>query len=137
MAFLDYNGLTRFKTKLVGWVTGITGNEDMKTQATTITGAVAELYDNKAAKSNALALTATASGWTGNSEPYTQTITATGVTSSVNIELGVGGSLTSEQLDAILAAKIVCTAKGTNSVTLSAYGEKPTVDLPFAVFILG
>lgn len=45
MAFLDYPGLTRFKTKLVGWINSIIGSDDMKTTATTLTGAIAEHSD--------------------------------------------------------------------------------------------
>ena len=42
MAFLDYPGLTRFKTKMQGWINSIIGDTDMGTTADTLTGAIAE-----------------------------------------------------------------------------------------------
>ena len=43
MAFLDYSGLTRFKSKITEWVNGIVGSTEMGTEATTLTGAIAEV----------------------------------------------------------------------------------------------
>ena len=43
MAFLDYSGLTRFKNKITEWVNGIVGSTEMGTEATTLTGAIAEV----------------------------------------------------------------------------------------------
>lgn len=55
MAFLDYAGLARFKNKIQAWVQDITGNSDMGTTASTITGAVAEHTSDIAALDNSKA----------------------------------------------------------------------------------
>ena len=81
--------------------------------------------------------TATVAGWSGTSAPYTQTITVSGVTSSNNIMVGAGALTSASQVDAYIAAQIVCSAQGANSITLKAYGDKPTVALPVSVVILG
>ena len=98
-------------------------------------GTVITDISGKADKSESLSLTATAAGWS-SAEPPTQTISATGVTASNNILVGAG-SLTSQQQEAMVAAQIMCTAQASGTITLTAYGEKPTIDLPIAVIILG
>jgi hypothetical protein len=84
---------------------------------------------------DALNLTAAASGWS-SADPATLTLTATGVTASNDIMVGIGGSLTAAQYEAVQAAGIVCTAQAANSITLTAFDEKPTVNIPITVFIL-
>ena len=79
-----------------------------------------------------LSLTAAAANWTNGA----QTLTATGVTASNNIIVGIGGSLTSEQHQAAVDAAIVCTAQAANSITLTAFGTIPEVDIPVNVLIL-
>lgn len=91
---------------------------------------------SRAAESSVLNLTAAAGAWT-SATPPTQTISATGVTASNNIIVGIGSGATSEQLDAAAAAKILCTAQGTNSITLTCYGTEPSVNIPLTVLILG
>lgn len=96
---------------------------------------IAVLLTGKADCSDSLDLTATAVGWS-DTEPSTQVINAVGVTADNNILVG-GGSLTAQQLEAMISAQIMCTAQANGTITLTAYGEKPTIDLPIAVIILG
>ena len=88
------------------------------------------------ATSTALSLTATSAGWS-NATPPTQTITATGVTATNNIAVGEGASMTSAQRTAMQSAQLSCTAQGANSITLTCYGTKPTIDLPITVVVFG
>lgn len=81
-----------------------------------------------------LSLTATSSGW---SSSKTQSITATGVTANNTIIVGLGTSLTEAQYDAAADAKIICTAQAANSITLTCLGDKPSVNIPISVVILG
>ena len=87
-------------------------------------------YKIKVASS--LTLTATAAGWSNG----VQTLAATGVKANNNIIVGIGGSLTSAQYEAVQGAAIVCTAQAANSITLTAFGTAPTVDIPVNVLIL-
>ncbi len=84
----------------------------------------------------ALSLTAAAGSWS-SATPPTQTITATGVTSNNNIIVGISGTATSTQLDEAAAAKLLCTAQGTDSITLTCYGTEPTGNIPISVLIVG
>jgi len=71
--------------------------------------------------------------WSGDTP--TQTVTATGVTDSNNIIVGIG-SVTQEQLEAISSAQLLCTAQGADSVTFTAFGGTPDIDLPVVIMIL-
>ena len=81
-------------------------------------------------------LTLTANDWSNNT-PATQTLTATGVTANNNILLVIGSSATSAQYDAACEAKLLCTAQAANSITVTAYGDKPDVAIPISVMIFG
>ena len=98
--------------------------------------ASASTWNAKAASSTALSLTLASGSWS-SATPPTQTLTATGVTSSNHIVVGIASTITSAQYDEAAAAKLVCTAQGTNSITVTAFGDKPTENIPISVVILG
>lgn len=75
--------------------------------------------------------------WSGSAAPYTQTVTVSGVTASNNIVVSIGSGATAQQLDAWGAGKIMATEQAANSVTFKAFGDKPTIALPYSVVILG
>lgn len=87
-------------------------------------------------KSTALSLTLSGVSWS-SATPPTQTVTATGVTASSNIVVGIASTATSAQYDEACAAKLLCTAQGTDSITITCYGDTPTGDIPISVVILG
>lgn len=95
-----------------------------------------DLANGKASPSSSLSLSAAAGSWT-SATPQTQTITATGVTASNNIIVSIASTATSEQIDAAASAKLLCTAQASNSITMTCYGTKPTVNIPLQVVILG
>lgn len=74
--------------------------------------------------------------WSG-SGPYTQNITITGMTSTKNGHVGIAPSATKAQRDAARAAQLQLTSQGTNTVTITADGTKPTVTIPIVVTMLG
>ena len=80
-------------------------------------------------------VTATSSGWTGDG-PYTQIVSVNIMTETCNAIVGLSESATFEQRNSCRAAIITPTAQGTNTVTLTADGIKPVIDLPIAVTIL-
>lgn len=80
--------------------------------------------------------TATAAGWS-NDTPPTQTIAVNGAATDKSVVVGIASSVTSAQYSAAKNAKIVCTAHGTDTITLTAFGTAPTMDIPITVLILG
>ena len=94
------------------------------------------LFDQKAAKSKALTGTLLASGWS-NTAPYSQVITISGVTANTNGVIGVADTATRSQYEVAAGANLRKIAQSTNSVTIMAYGEKPTVDIPIEIIVLG
>ena len=85
-------------------------------------------------KSTKVTTTITASKWTG-SGPYTNTITVSGVTASNNVEVLIPGSATNAQVEAWMSAGIANGTQTTNSITLKAYGDKPSIDIPIECII--
>lgn len=90
-----------------------------------------------AAQSRGETVTVAASAWTGDEAPFTATVASTLATAVNNLIVGSGGGMTAEQQEAISAANIICTGQALGSITLTAYGEKPTVDLPVNILLVG
>lgn len=96
-----------------------------------------DYFDGKDAFTAAVAVNVLSTAWTGDAAPYTATVACNGVTADNHIIVGTGGALTADQQAAMAAAMIVCTGQGANSITLSAFGEVPDIDLPVNVMIVG
>lgn len=95
------------------------------------------MLDEAATLSNIRTATLFASSWTGDYAPYTYTLAVTGVTANSNQELLPALNITSEQLTALQAANIQDGGQAANSVILTAFGDKPTIDLPIRVIVRG
>jgi hypothetical protein len=89
-----------------------------------------------AKKNTALSKTLASGSWS-SSTPPTQTISVTGVIASDNIIVGIASTATSAQYEAAAAAKLLCTAQGTGTITVTCYGTEPTEDIPISVLIVG
>lgn len=76
------------------------------------------------------------SAWNGSAAPYTASVTVQGVTANNNIVVGVDASATAAQYAAFVDGQVICSGQGANSITLKAFGDKPTVAIPVAVLIL-
>ena len=96
--------------------------------------ALKSLVDAKVAKSSKVSTTIKASSWSG-SGPYTNTISVSGVTTSNNVEVLIPGSATDVQVEAWMSAGIVNGTQVANSITLKAYGDKPSIDIPIECII--
>lgn len=114
--------------------------EDLKTAtgnvAETAKAAAQEVLDSKSDKSKSINITLTAAAWTGTVEPYSQTVQVAGVTESNAVEITLGNA-TGEQALACAEAQILRITQDVGSLTLYAYGDKPTIDIPIVVIIRG
>lgn len=90
-----------------------------------------------AAKSSFVNATLSADSWSGDSTPYTYTLAVNGVTANSNQELLPALTITEEQLTALQAANIQDGGQAANSITLTAFGDKPAIDLPIRVIVRG
>jgi hypothetical protein len=95
------------------------------------------LQTNKSNKSTSASVTLPASGWTGTSAPFSITVAVTGVTTTSNQELLPAAAITLTQLQVLQSANIIGYSQTTNSVTLRAWGQKPTVDIPVVFIVRG
>lgn len=90
---------------------------------------------NAPAKSTLVSVTLPASGWTGTDAPYSQTVSVAGATATNANEIIPGLSLSDDQLDALQGANIQDGGQATDQITLLAYGDKPTIDLPIRIIV--
>ena len=92
---------------------------------------------SKSNKSTSTTATLLASGWTGTTAPYSQTISVTGVTATSVNEILPSLSITSDQLESLQDANLQDGSQSSNSITIKAWGDKPSIDLPIRVIIRG
>lgn len=82
-------------------------------------------------------VTLLAAAWSGSAAPYTQSVTATGVTSASHGITEVADSASDAQWQAAVDAEIRNSGQTSNTITFKAYGDKPTINIPVSVLILG
>ena len=90
-----------------------------------------------APKSNSQTVTVTAASWTGEEAPFVATVTTSLAKADNHLIVGAGGAVTAEQQEAMASAMIICTGQANGSITLSAFGDKPTIDLPVNIICVG
>lgn len=84
-------------------------------------------------------VTLAAAGWSGSQAPYTQTAACPGATAdpSRSILTVCPTWADGEQVEAVAACRVLATAQGDNTLTFTAYLEKPECDLTFDVEVQG
>ena len=75
-----------------------------------------------------------AEGWSEEA-PFTQTLTINGMTE--NGVIGISQSITDEQMEAACYAELRVASQGENTLTIAANGDKPMVDIPVTMILLG
>lgn len=85
-----------------------------------------------------LTCTALATNWSGASAPYTQTITVNGLTSSLNpvIDVVISNTVETGLEEQKQWGYITKATTGTNTLTLSCYKDKPTIDLNIMIEVV-
>lgn len=102
-----------------GGVTPATGGTDFGIPAVEVSGTLA------------------AASWSGTEAPFTQAVAITGMAATKKAIVGLPTSATSAQYLAALAALLRVTAQGTGTITVTAEGDKPEIDIPILVEIVG
>ena len=110
--------------KRVSWDNGLTWGPD------------AVLYDTSMRLSRSYNVILKTSNWSGTSAPYTQTISVSGLTAAASGDIGLAQTATAEQRAAARAAMLCVTGQAAGTLTITADGDKPTVDIPVTVTIL-
>lgn len=92
------------------------------------------------AKASAVDFTATLStSWTGSSAPYTQTLSIPGMLSTDNpfVDVDTSGATAATIGDLLAAWSCVHNiSTGTNTITATCYGNKPTVAIPLRIKVV-
>ena len=89
--------------------------------------------NSKADKATIAEVTLAASGWVDG----VYTLTLDGVTASSNQEILPAVNITTEQLEALQSANIQDGGQAAGNITLKAFGDVPTIDIPIRVIKRG
>ena len=90
-------------------------------------------YDDIAIKQNLpeeYTFTLSSGNWVGAVAPFTQDVTINGITAESTGIFGLAPNVSSSVLEEVCAAQLQLTSQSSNTVTISAYKLKPTVDIP-------
>lgn len=118
------------QTKFKEWREIINGN--LNSNMEKIDNAIGE----KANLSVAINAVLPVSAWSEDS-PYSQTISIDGLTAEQNGILTIGQNITTEQLEDVVAAEMRISDQVDGAFTITAYGDKPTRDIPVTIILLG
>ncbi len=78
-----------------------------------------------------------ASAWAGEDAPYIQELVVEGLTSEQNGSIAVAHSATAEQMEMARNAVLSVAEQADGKLVITAEGEKPNVDIPVFVILLG
>ena len=118
------------QTKFKEWRESINGNSNSNMEK--IDTALGE----KANLSVAINAVLLMSAWSDDS-PYVQTISVEGLNADQNGIITIGQNITTEQLEDVVAADMRINDQTDGSLTVTAYGDKPTRDIPVIIILLG
>lgn len=100
-------------------------------------GAASKEYVDSIVTGTTLSVTLASASWTGTAAPYTYTISNSAITATSTQELMPATDITADQLTALQNANIIDGGQAAGSMTLKAFGEKPSVDIPVRIIVKG
>lgn len=119
----------------------VTAAEETEVELVEVTadsiGAASKEYVDSVATGTTLSVTLASASWTGTAAPYTYTISNSAITATSTQELMPATDITADQLTALQNANIIDGGQAAGSMTLKAFGEKPSVDIPVRIIIKG
>lgn len=96
----------------------------------------AKLYTNESAGRESRT-TLKANSWMGSSAPWTITLSNSDITTTTYQDILPDITITAEQLEAMQSANIQDGGQTAGNMTLKAYGDKPTIDIPVRLIVRG
>ena len=75
--------------------------------------------------------------WSGSTAPFTQAVTVSGMTTAKKAIVGLPATVSQAQYLAAMEAMLRVSSQGTNTITITAEGTKPTISIPVLIEILG
>lgn len=119
----------------------VTAAEETEVELVEVTadsiGAASKEYVDSVATGTTLLVTLASASWTGTAAPYTYTISNAAITATSTQELMPATDITADQLTALQNANIIDGGQAAGSMTLKAFGEKPSVDIPVRIIVKG
>lgn len=119
----------------------VTAAEETEVELVEVTadsiGAASKEYVDSVVTGTTLLVTLASASWTGTAAPYTYTISNSAITATSTQELMPATDITADQLTALQNANIIDGGQAAGSMTLKAFGEKPSVDIPVRIIIKG
>lgn len=83
--------------------------------------------------STAISATLLSGGWSAGE----QTLQIDGVSADSNGVIGLSQSISDAEMEAAKSAELYVCGQGSGTITIAAYGETPTRDIPVVVILLG
>lgn len=111
--------------------------ETIQSELDAIADEIQELIETKAESSISRSATLSASKWTGTQAPYSQQVTVSGISAVQNGFVSISQSATAAQREAAREAMLSVTGQASGVLTVSADGDKPSVDIPISITLLG
>lgn len=119
----------------------VTAAEETEVELVEVTadsiGAASKEYVDSVATGTTLSVTLASASWIGTAAPYTYTISNAAITATSTQELMPATDITADQLTALQNANIIDGGQAAGSMTLKAFGEKPSVDIPVRIIVKG
>lgn len=119
----------------------VTAAEETEVELVEVTadsiGAASKEYVDSVATGTTLSVTLASASWTGTAAPYTYTISNSAITATSTQEVSPATDITADQLTALQSANIIDGGQAVGSMTLKAFGEKPSVDIPVRIIVKG
>lgn len=91
----------------------------------------------KAQKSSFIDAKLTVSGWSGSSAPFSQVLAISGLHSDSNGSITISSGATEDERAAARSAILSVSQQAEGSITILADGDKPEIELPVTVLIVG